>query len=66
MPEPTKGFLSGKKTYLVAIGSLVAGFVAFGIGEPFCGFDFETFGDFVRFSVEPILAMTLRHGIAKS
>lgn len=66
MPEPTKGFLSGKKTYLVAGASLLAGFVSFAIGEPFLGFDFETFGDLLRFAVEPVLAITLRHGIAKS
>ncbi len=64
--EPVKGFLSGKKTYLVAGASLVAAFVSFAIGEGFLGFEVETFGDLLRFAVEPTLAMTLRGGIAKS
>lgn len=65
MAQPKKGFLSGKKTYLAAFGTIVAALVSFAGGVEFLGFDFADFNELVQFLVTPVLFIFLRDGVKK-
>lgn len=59
-----RGFLAGKKTYIVATASIVASWLGYAIGEPVLGQDAGgTLKDAVEMTVMALLAMTFRAGM---
>ena len=62
MPNP--GFLSGYKTYIISVTTILSAVVAFAIGEPIPGTEVVPSLEAVaQLVLTAVLAMTLRSGI---
>lgn len=59
-----RGILSGKKTYIAAVLTVLAAWAGFLVGEPVLGQDALTLADAVQMTVVAVLGATLRHGIS--
>jgi hypothetical protein len=60
----TRGFLSGKKTYIAAGVTLLAAWAGFAAGEPVLGQDALTLADAVQMTAIALIGAFLRSGIA--